>query len=129
MQQKTIDFNTATYVGIDAHPSEHTAVAVNRFEEEKGSLNFENNWNGIKQFLSWLQTIDSTSHNVIIGVEGRGGKGSDFTASMLDVYEHVYEVNPQYTRQRRQFAEVIIKKLPELPEHYPGGNYRPVCFH
>ena len=34
-----IDLNNATYVGIDAHPTEHTAVAVNRFEEEKGMLN------------------------------------------------------------------------------------------
>jgi transposase len=67
----------------------------------------------------------------VIGVEGRGGKGSGFIASMLDTYEHVYEVNPQYTRQRRQFgtkggksdardakciAEVVIKKLPEVPK-------------
>ena len=124
-----------TYVGIDAHPSEHTAVAVNRFEEEKGRLNFENNWDGIKQFLTWLQTIDGTSENVVIGIEGRGGKGSAFIASMLAQYEHVYEVNPQYTKQRRQFgtrggksdirdarciAEVTIRKLPELPKITKG---------
>ncbi len=123
------------YVGIDAHPSEHTAVAVNRFEEEKGRLNFENNWNGMKQFLAWLQTIDGISENVVIGIEGRGGKGSAFISSMLAKYEHVYEVNPQYTKQRRQFgtrggksdirdarciAEVTIRKLPELPKITQG---------
>jgi transposase len=98
-------------------------------------LNFPHSWDGIQQFLSWLQTIDKVSQNVIIGVEGRGGKGSGFIASMLSAYEHVYEVNPQYTRQRRQFgtrggksdvrdakciAEVIIKKLPELPKITQG---------
>jgi transposase len=131
MQQLPNDLNHRTYVGVDAHPTEHTAVAVNRFEEEKGKLNFENSRNGIKQFLSWLQHVDGVSENVVIGVEGRGGKGSAFISSMLDHYEHVYEVNPQYTMQRRRFgtkggksdirdakciAEVIIRKLSELPK-------------
>ncbi len=135
MQQLRIDLNHATYVGIDAHPTEHTAVAVNRFEEEKGILNFENSRDGLRHFLSWLQKIDRVSENVIIGVEGRGGKGSAFIAPMLKNYEHVYEVNPQYTRQRRQFgtrggksdirdarciAEVVIRKLPELPKIIQG---------
>jgi transposase len=134
-QQLTIDLQNATYVGIDAHPTEHTAVAVNRFEEEKGRLTFENSWDGIQQFLSWVQTIEKDTQHVIIGVEGRGGKGSGFIASMLATYEHVYEVNPQYTKQRRSFgtrggksdlrdakliAEVIIRKLPELPKITKG---------
>ena len=89
----------------------------------------------MKQFLAWLQTIDGISRNVVIGIEGRGGKGSAFIASMLAKYEHVYEVNPQYTKQRRQFgtrggksdirdarciAEVTIRKLPELPKITQG---------
>jgi|RhiMetdeSRZDD1v2_1073273.scaffolds.fasta_scaffold477304_1 transposase len=89
----------------------------------------------MQQFLSWLQVIDGTSENVVIGIEGRGGKGSAFISSMLETYEHVYEVNPQYTRQRRQFgtrggksdirdakciAEVTIRKLPELPKITQG---------
>jgi hypothetical protein len=61
MQKSTIDVNRklATYVGIDAHPSEHTALAMNRFEEEKGQLRFENTKAGIQQFLHWLPTVDS----------------------------------------------------------------------
>jgi len=130
MKHGDIDRNQATYVGMDCHPSEHTAIAVNRFEEEKGRLTFANSWEGIKECLSWLQRIDAAPRNVIIGLEGRGGKGSGFLSSLLAIYEHVYEVNPQYTRQRRQFgtrggksdihdarciAEVVIRKLPELP--------------
>jgi transposase len=134
-QQIPIDLNNATYVGIDCHPTEHTAVAVNRFEEEKGTLTFESSWDGMQQFLSWLQTIEQVTKKVIIGIEGRGGKGSGFIASMLATYEHVYEVNPQYTKQRRQFgtrggksdrrdakliAEIVIRKLPELPKITKG---------
>jgi len=71
MQRKIIpDLNTATYIGIDAHPSEHTALAMNRFEEEKGQLRFENTLDGIRQFLSWLPSIELHQDNIIIGVEG-----------------------------------------------------------
>lgn len=132
---KHIDLNQATYVGIDCHPSEHTALAVNRFEEEKGRLTFDNSWEGVKQFLAWLPIIEADPENVLIGLEGRGGKGSGFIASILKVYEGVYEINPQYTKQRRQFgtrggksdirdarciAEVLIRHLPELPLIIPG---------
>jgi hypothetical protein len=131
MQQATLDVQNATYVGIDAHPTEHTAVAVNRFEEEKGTINFANSWDGIRKFLSWLHTVERTAANVTIGIEGRGGKGSAFITLILQRYEHIYEVNPQFTQQRRRFgtngrksdtidakciAEVIIRKLPQLPK-------------
>ena len=43
----TIDINKATFVGIDAHPTTHTALAINRFEEEKGILTFANTKEGI----------------------------------------------------------------------------------
>jgi hypothetical protein len=55
--QKNINLNTATFVGIDCHPTEHTALAMNRFEDEKGILRFQNSQEGISQFLSWLPTM------------------------------------------------------------------------
>lgn len=45
----------ALYVGIDAHEEEHTAVMATRFEEEKGALSFTNSYQGINQFLAWLE--------------------------------------------------------------------------
>ena len=54
MITKTNPLTDATYVGIDAHPTTHTAVVINRFEEEKGILTFENTKEGIAHFLAWL---------------------------------------------------------------------------
>jgi hypothetical protein len=76
MQNQTIHLNTATYVGIDAHPTEHTALAINRFEEKKGQLRFPNTLDGISQFLSWLKTIEKQPAQTIIGIEGRGTSGN-----------------------------------------------------
>lgn len=124
------NLNDVTFVGIDAHPSEHTALAINRFEDEKGSLRFENTREGIARFLSWLPTIDIKSDNVIVGVEGGAGMQNELLKQLLLNYSNVYEINPVYTKQRRSFgtkadksdpfdakliAEVLTKKLGELP--------------
>jgi transposase len=124
------DLNLATFIGIDAHPSEHTALAINRFEEEKGRLRFENTKEGIAQFLRWLTQLHVSSETVIVGIEGGSGTRHALLTKLLACYEHVYEVNPLYTKQRRQFgtrrvksdpvdakltADVLTRKLSELP--------------
>lgn len=131
MEIWTGNFNTATFIGIDAHPSEHTAFAMNRFEDEKGMLRFENTPDGMNQFLSWVPTIDGQPDNVLIGIEGGGTSRHALLAHLLTIYHHIYEVNPLYTKQRRTFgtkpdksdprdakviAEVVTRKLNELPK-------------
>ena len=129
--QTNINPNRATYVGIDCHPTEHTALAMNRFEDEKGILRFENTNQGINEFLSWLPKVDQQNENIIIGVEGGGNSRHALVANLLKDHQNIYEVNPLYTKQRRAFgtnpdksdsrdakliAEVLTKKLAELPK-------------
>ena len=117
------------YVGIDAHPSEHTAVAINRFEDEYGTLRFDNSREGIYQFTSWLSDITKDSGNVIVGVEGGGGARYALVCRLAREYD-LYEVNPLFTKQRRTLgtrpdksdpadakliAEVLTRKLEQLP--------------
>ncbi len=126
----TLNVNTSTFFGIDAHPTTHTVCAINRFEEEKGILTFDNSVDGISHFLSWIPTIQADTKNVIIGLEGGGNSRHALIANMLLRYQNIYEVNPLYTKQRRTFgtkadksdprdakliAEVLTRKLPELP--------------
>jgi transposase len=127
----TVNVNTALFVGIDAHPTTHTALAMNRFEEEKGILTFANTKDGISQYLSWLTTIDTKQDNIIIGIEGGGNSRHSLIAHLLKKYQNIYEVNPLYTKQRRTYgtradksdprdakliAEVLTRKLSELPK-------------
>lgn len=126
-----IDVNTAMFVGIDCHPSEHTALAMNRFEDEKGMLQFENTHEGMNRFLYWLPTIETNTKKVIIGLEGGGNSRHALIVNLLKNYQNIYEVNPLYTKQRRTFgtradksdpkdakliAEVLTRKLSELPK-------------
>lgn len=124
------NLNNATFVGIDSHPSEHTALAINRFEDEKGQIRFDNTKDGISQFLSWLSGIKTQNEDTIIGIEGGAGMQYELLRQLSVSYSNIFEVNPVYTKQRRSFgtradksdpfdakliAEVLTKKLEELP--------------
>jgi transposase len=128
---KDLDLNTAIYIGIDAHPSTHTALAINRFEEEKSHLRFENTTEGIKAFLFWMETTAPDAASTILGIEGGSTARHALLSHLLIKYHNVYEVNPIYTRQRRNagtrgdksdiidaklIAEVLTKKLSVLPK-------------
>ncbi len=131
MEKITVLLSTMIYIGIDCHPTEYTAVAINRFEEEQGMLRFENTLAGIQEFLPWIKTVSSTQANTIIGLEGGGNNRHGLLAQLVKTYEHIYEVNPLFTKQRRLLgtkpgksdpidakviAEVVIKKQGQLPK-------------
>lgn len=131
IEMKNLNFNLATFVGIDAHQEEHTAMAINRFEEEKGRLRFENTQEGISQFLFWLKKVDTDKNNLCIGIEGGGSGRKTLFSVLARQYPNIFEVNPLYTKQRRDYgtkgnksdpvdakliAEVLTKKLAELPK-------------
>src|SRR3954454_11169740 len=103
MNQLQLNLNTATFVGIDSHPTEHTALAINRFEEEKGMLRFENTQKGIQECLTWLTTLTADKTQLIVGIEG-GETRHTLASYLLDQYAHIYEVNPLFTKQRRMLG-------------------------
>jgi transposase len=134
MTHQSLDLNTVLFVGIDSHPTEHTALAINRFEEEKGRLRFENTQNGIQECLAWLATLTTDNAQIVIGIEG-GETRHALASYLLDQYPHIYEVNPLFTKQRRMFgtrqaksdpadakliAEVLTRKLSLLPKFHVG---------
>jgi len=129
-----LNLNEATFIGVDSHTTEHTALAINRFEEEKGHIRFENSKNGIINFLSWINEINADSKNVVLGVEGGGWEKNILFRRLALKYDEVYEVNPLFTKQRRSFgtkkdksdkldakliAKVLTKKLNQLPKIHP----------
>lgn len=126
-----INLNKAIYVGVDTHTEEHTAVALNRFEEEKGKLQFENCVKDIGKFMNWLNNFKVKSNEIVVGLEGAGNAGQLLTSTLVQKYNQVYEINPLYTKQRREFgtngrksdivdarliAEVLIRKHKVLPK-------------
>lgn len=135
-ETNSIKLNSKTYIGIDAHTEEHTAVAVNRFEEQKGLIRFDNSPVGMTTFTSWIRSITPHVKDAIVGIEGAGNGGQLLVSTLLTTNDNVYEVNPLYTKQRREFgtrsdksdsidakliAEVLIRKRELLPKLKESG--------
>lgn len=126
---KKINLNSALFVGIDAHQEEHTAVMATRFEEERSSLRFANNTRGINQFMAWLENSQGNK-TPLIGIEGGGRTRRYLVSRLLERDYPLWEINPLYTKQRRDYGtrgdksdpldallvvEVLIRKLDRLP--------------
>jgi len=136
-----IDRNNAVYIGIDVHRYQHTAVAANRFEEEMGELTFPNTHDGVAAFVAWSKNIAEANLTRVIGVEGTNGNGRLLRNAVIPVYPDVYEINPIYTKQRRDHGtrgdksdpvdaklmiEVLTRKLDELPKVTEQDNSAPM---
>ncbi|HYT43188.1 MAG TPA: IS110 family transposase [Methylomirabilota bacterium] len=135
MMKLTADqLNAATFVGIDAHPDSHTALAMNRFKEPKGHVSFPNTFTGISQFQTWLQTLGTQKDQIVIGVEGGGNARNTLLSTILSTHDLLFEVNPLYTKHKRSFgtkgdktdlddakliAGVLTTELEELPRITP----------
>lgn len=135
MKLSTEQLNTAIFVGIDAHPDSHTALAINRFKEEQAHLTFDNTRPGITQFRNWLSELTEKSKTVIIGIEGGNTSRNALVKDILETQELLFEVNPLYTKHKRSFgtkgdktdlddakliAGVLTTELEDLPRITPG---------
>jgi transposase len=47
-----------TIIGIDPHPSSHTAVALNEHGKRLAMLTFNNDESGLVQFKTWLSSFE-----------------------------------------------------------------------
>jgi transposase len=126
--------NASTFIGIDSHPDSHTAIALNRFKETKGSLTFPNTLTGISKFMSWMNKVEEQKENTIIGIEGGSTARNALILAILSGYDLLFEVNPLYTKHKRSYgtrgdktdladakliAGVLTTELEELPRITP----------
>jgi transposase len=127
--------STAIFIGIDAHPDSHTAIAMNRFKEVQGHLSFPNTLPGISQFMQWLKEVERQKEQTIIGIEGGSTARNALVLAILSTYDLLFEVNPLYTKHKRSYgtrgdktdradakliAAVLTTELEELPRITPG---------
>jgi transposase len=128
---KNLDLDNCLYIGVDIHRYTHTALAVNRFEDPISEITFDNNKKGVNSFLSWTQGLGEPCKTRVIGIEGSNGYGRSVSDLLTSEYEHVYEINPILTRQRRAFGtrgdksdlvdarlitQVLTRNLSRLPK-------------
>ena len=86
-------------VGVDVHKYSHTAVAMNAWGEEKGSLTFSNN--NLETYTEWLEQM-GLKENIIVGLEDVNSYGIHLAEDLRKKNYHIRYVPAILTERERK---------------------------
>lgn len=86
-------------VGVDVHKYSHTAVAMNAWGEEQGTLNFSNN--NLETYTDWLEQM-GLKENIIVGLEDVNSYGTHLVERLRSENFHIRYVPAILTERERQ---------------------------
>ena len=86
-------------VGVDVHKYSHTAVAMNAWGEERGTLNFSNNT--METYTEWLENM-GIKENIIIGLEDVNSYGVHLVERLRRDDYHIRYVPAILTERERK---------------------------
>lgn len=86
-------------VGIDVHKYSHTAVAMNAWGEERGSLDFSNN--NLETYTKWLEQL-GLKENIIVGLEDVNSYGIHLVEDLRKKNYHIRYVPAILTERERK---------------------------
>jgi transposase len=86
-------------VGVDVHKYSHTAVAMNAWGEEKGTLDFTNNT--LETYTDWLNHL-GLKENIIVGLEDVNSYGIHLVEDLRSKNYHIRYVPAILTERERK---------------------------
>lgn len=86
-------------VGVDVHKYSHTAVAMNAWGEERGTLDFSNN--NLETYTDWLNRL-GLKENIIVGLEDVNSYGIHLVARLRRGDYHIRYVPAILTERERK---------------------------
>jgi len=127
-----------TYVGIDSHKDEHTAVLLDCFFEKLGEIRFGTMPSEFPIFLEKAERLKADGTELMFGLEDTGSFGRNLAVFLTDRRRLVKHVNSiLVARERRNqnitqktdsvdaqcAARVLLAKFAELPDADPQDKY------
>ena len=86
-------------IGIDVHKYSHTAVAMNAWGEERGTLTFSNN--NLETYTDWLNHL-GLKENIIVGLEDVNSYGIHLVENLRSKNYHIRYVPAILTERERK---------------------------
>ena len=127
-----------TYVGIDSHKENHTAVFINCFFEKLGEITFRNFPSCFEDFLKRAQSFKPEGVTLMFGLEDCGSYGRNLMVFLKSKSQNVKHVNALLVAREREVrnivaksdsidaecaARILISQFGELPEAEPDDTY------
>ena len=96
-------------VGVDVHKYSHTAVAMNAWGEERGTLNFTNST--LETYTNWLEQM-GLKENIIVGLEDVNSYGIHLVENLRRKNYHIRYVPAILTERERKASTKRHKSDP-----------------
>ena len=127
-----------TYVGVDSHKNDHTAVFIDCFFEKLGEITFRNFPSSFENFLKRAQTYRPEGVTLMFGLEDCSAFGRTLTVYLKSKNQTVKHVNALLVARERAnrniteksdsidaecAARVLLSKFGELPEADPDDTH------
>jgi len=127
-----------TYVGIDSHKDNHTAVFLDCFFDKLGEIIFDNLPSKYDAFLKDAEKLRQDDTELLFGLEDTGSFGRTLTVYLTDTGQQVRHVNSILVARERKnqnitqktdsidaecAARVLLSKFGELPAADPNDKY------
>src|SRR3989338_7291416 len=106
---QTLNENSVV-IGVDVHKYSHTAVAMNAWGEERGTLNFTNNT--LETYTNWLDHL-GPKENIVIGLEDVNSYGIHLVERLRRGDYHIRYV-PAILTERERTASTKRHKSDEV---------------
>lgn len=127
----SIDYQKHLFVSVDNHKNQHTAVVINCFNQNIGSVQTPNNPKNFDNFINNLKTLSHNNESLIFDLENTQGLGRSLAQWLIEK-GYTKEVNPAFTKRERHhslnpdkldevdakaIANVLLSEWVELPNH------------
>lgn len=132
------DRQNYVFIGADVHKEQHTVVIINCWSEVLGDFTFESKISEYPKVIEKINEVIPDGLVPIWGLEDVCGNGRSLAVFLKENGYTVKEVNPSYSSSERKnnpttkkndywdskcIADVLIRKLNELPEATPNDLY------
>ncbi|MGG7179463.1 IS110 family transposase [Clostridium paraputrificum] len=132
------DRQNYVFIGADVHKEQHTVVIINCWSEVLGDFAFQSKLSEYPKVIEKINEVIPKGLIPIWGLEDVCGNGRSLAVFLKENGYTVKEVNPSYSSSERKnnpttkkndywdakcIADVLIRKLNELPEAKPDDLY------
>lgn len=132
------DRQNYVFIGADVHKEQHTVVIINCWSEVLGDFTFESKISEYPKVIEKINEVIPDGLVPIWGLEDVCGNGRSLAVFLKENGYTVKEVNPSFSSSERKnhattkkndywdakcIADVLIRKLNELPEATPNDLY------
>lgn len=136
-----MNYQEYLFVGVDTHKNQHTAMVINCFHQNLGSVEISNIPSSFEKLITRLKALSPNEKTLAFGLEDTQGLGRSLAQWLNRKGYTVKEINPALTKRERDhkpnpdksdevdaeaIANVLLSEWNKLPTIRKDANFKAI---